>query len=217
MPPLISASSSGLSPAPRPSGFLSKKKRAWFFWTMSIAIWLLIFRPAWCPTPIFASVARFTISWLMNFRIPPPFNGRIWYHWSIMPFPRVEVCYRWRHQAGNLWLPGSGLPDHGWPEKPEKKFNSVEVCVKPLVTNRRSRQAILDFVSSIFPKGIKNLLVSQDNKKMADKIEPWKKAAESSGLDNFECQGVEDKTQGGGDVFPVTWKWSFSAAPKIKK
>ncbi|MFA4926739.1 MAG: UvrD-helicase domain-containing protein, partial [Candidatus Aminicenantales bacterium] len=99
----------------------------------------------------------------------------------------------------------------------KKKFNSVEVCVKPLVTNRRSRQAILDFVSSIFPKGIKNLLVSQDNKKMADKIEPWKKAAESSGLDNFECQGVEDKTQGGGDLFPGYVEMEFFQPPQKSK
>jgi ATP-dependent exoDNAse (exonuclease V) beta subunit len=51
-------------------------------------------------------------------------------------------------------------------EKSKEKFNSVEVSVKPLVTNRREPQAILDFVSSIFPKGIKNHGgAGQDNKK----------------------------------------------------
>ncbi len=99
----------------------------------------------------------------------------------------------------------------------DKKFDSVKVCIKPLVTNRRSRQAILDFVSSIFPKGIKNPGAGQDNKKMAEKIEAWKEAAKSSGLNDFECQGVDDKTQSGGEIFSGYVEMEFFQPPQKSK
>ncbi|HPB59943.1 MAG TPA: UvrD-helicase domain-containing protein [Candidatus Saccharicenans sp.] len=102
-------------------------------------------------------------------------------------------------------------------KKGDEKFYSVEVCVKPLVTNRRSRQAILDFVSSIFPRGIREMSVGKDNQKMTEKIDNWKKAANSSGLDNFECQGVDDKTRGGGDIFPGYVEMEFFQPPRKSK
>jgi len=102
-------------------------------------------------------------------------------------------------------------------KKGDEKFYSVKACVKPLVTNRRSRQAILDFVSSIFPRGIREMRVGKDNQKMAEKIEAWKEAAQSSGLDNFECRGVEDKTQGGNDVFPGYVEMEFFQPPRKSK
>jgi len=102
-------------------------------------------------------------------------------------------------------------------KKGDEKFYSVKACVKPLATNRRSRQAILDFVSSIFPRGIREMHVGKDNQKMAEKIEAWKEAAKSSGLNDFECRGVEDKTQGGGDVFPGYVEMEFFQPPQKSK
>ena len=102
-------------------------------------------------------------------------------------------------------------------KKGDEKFYPVNVCVKPLATNRRSRRAILDFVSSIFPRGIRELGVGQDTTKKAEKIEAWKEAARSSGLDDFECQGVDDKTQSSSEIFPGYVEMEFFQPPRKSK
>jgi len=96
----------------------------------------------------------------------------------------------------------------------QNKFPAVKTKLKELEINRRSRQAILNFVSSLFPRGIKDLHAGQDNQKMAEKIEAWKKAAKSSGLNDFKCQGVDDRAEGGEDIFPGYVEMEFFQPPK---
>ncbi len=102
-------------------------------------------------------------------------------------------------------------------KKGDEKFYSVDVNVKPLATNRRSRRAILDFVSSIFPRGIRELGAGQDTTKKAEKIEAWKEAARSSGLDDFECQGVDAKAQSSADIFPGYVEMELFQPPRKSK
>ncbi|MDD8031888.1 MAG: UvrD-helicase domain-containing protein [Acidobacteriota bacterium] len=61
-------------------------------------------------------------------------------------------------------------------------FPPVKTTIKDLNVNRRSRKEILNFVSRIFPEGIKTLKLKDE--KFSHLIE----AATMSGLDDFECQ-----------------------------
>ncbi|MDD8021022.1 MAG: UvrD-helicase domain-containing protein [Acidobacteriota bacterium] len=100
-------------------------------------------------------------------------------------------------------------------EKSKEKFNSVDVHVEPLAANRRSRKAILDFVSRIFPNGVKDLRPDENNKKeTAEKIQAWAKAAASSGLNNFVCKGVDERTEGKEEIFPGYVEMEFFQPPK---
>jgi len=98
-------------------------------------------------------------------------------------------------------------------EKGKRKFQSVETSVKDLEANRRSQKAILDFVSLIFPNGVKRLSLDQNNKKIArEKITAWQEAASSSGLDDFICEGPGKKEEDSGQAFPGYVEMEFFRA-----
>jgi ATP-dependent exoDNAse (exonuclease V) beta subunit len=69
----------------------------------------------------------------------------------------------------------------------ERGFGSAPVEIKNLEINRRSNKVILDFVSKIFPRGLKTLVAEDDS------IRLMKEAAQKSGLDDFKCLTAEDK------------------------
>jgi hypothetical protein len=56
-------------------------------------------------------------------------------------------------------------------------------------------------------------------RKMAEKIDNWKKERREQRVDNFRMfRELRIKHQGAaGDFFPGTWKWSFFNAPKKSK
>ncbi|NPV83649.1 MAG: UvrD-helicase domain-containing protein [Candidatus Aminicenantes bacterium] len=62
----------------------------------------------------------------------------------------------------------------------QEGFASVRPRIAELRHNWRSRKELLEWVKKIFPDGIKNKIVREDDK-------PWKEAAAASLLDNFDC------------------------------
>lgn len=70
-----------------------------------------------------------------------------------------------------------------------RNFAPAPTEIKELEINWRSNRVILDFVSKIFPEGMKSL--PQDRPGLAE----WKLAAEKSGLDNFNCLPAELKSE----------------------
>lgn len=67
------------------------------------------------------------------------------------------------------------------------RFGPARTEIKELEINWRSKKVILDFVSKIFPDGLKNLSGETEN------LRDWKAAAEKSGLDDFTCLPADTK------------------------
>lgn len=69
----------------------------------------------------------------------------------------------------------------------QRSFASVPTKIKDLTINRRSQKEILDFISAIFPNGLKTL--------GNDRLALMKEAASRSGLDDFICLPSPEKAK----------------------
>jgi len=71
----------------------------------------------------------------------------------------------------------------------DRSFGSAPVDIKNLEINRRSNKIVLDFVSKIFPSGLKTLVAEDDSLRL------MKEASQKSGLDDFKCSTPEDESK----------------------
>lgn len=67
----------------------------------------------------------------------------------------------------------------------KRSFGSASVEIKNLEINRRSNKVILDFVSKIFPDGIRTLAIENENRQLL------LEAARRSSLNDFKCLPAE--------------------------